>query len=142
MAERARGWATTAITLLGVAAITGGILISGGPGQGRAERRDDQRDSDLQALEQQIICLAQERKVLSAEIATTEPCPDTPRTSDPSTGEPYRIEQIDAENIRLCAKFETEAVRQGRSDLGIEGSSDGQGCRILNLPDARYLPAD
>ena len=43
MPAEAKGWATIAIALLAAAALGGGLALSGGPGQGRKERRDEAR---------------------------------------------------------------------------------------------------
>ena len=43
MSAETRGWATAAIAVLAAAAVGGGLALSGGPGQGRKERRDEAR---------------------------------------------------------------------------------------------------
>ncbi|TRW97320.1 hypothetical protein FNJ84_07310 [Paracoccus sp. M683] len=139
MARRAKGWATMAITALGVMAIAGGILIAGGPGQGRAERRDDMRRSDLWALQTQLICLASEKGRLDAVVETTAACPDAPNLTDPVTGEPYRIEVIDDENLRLCAIFEVPQP-DNRPRYDGQGGFDDTGCMVMNLPKSSYQP--
>lgn len=137
MARRGKGWAATAIAGLGVGAILGGMLIAGGPGQGRAERRDAARRDDLLALETQLACLAQESGQLTARIEATPACPAEPRQTDPETGVPYRIEQIDDENLRLCARFE---VARLPAATGYGGEFDAEGCKVMNLPRSAYLP--
>ena len=139
MTRRSQGWATHAITALGVAAIIGGFLIAGGPGQGRAERRDDLRRSDLWALQSQLDCLARERGELTPVIEQTSACPAEPREIDPETGESYRIEQIDDENLRLCATFEAP-IQAGGDAYATQGAFDPQGCMVMNLPKAQYQP--
>lgn len=139
MTRRSKGWATAAIAALGVAAIAGGILIAGGPGQGRAERRDDARRSDLWALQAQLDCLAREKGRLDVDVEPTAACPSKPRRVDPITGEIYRIEPIDDENLRLCATFELPPAGNLPRYAG-QGSFDDKGCMVMNLPKSSYQP--
>ncbi|WP_157994908.1 hypothetical protein [Paracoccus tegillarcae] len=138
MAEpRMKGWATITISALALVAIIAGLLIGGGPGQGRAERRDDIRRSDLRAIEAQLSCLARERRELSPEISQTEACPDRPSLIDPVTETPYRIEQIDDENLRLCASFELSKAPD-QSNYSRAGGFDENGCTVMFLPHTAY----
>lgn len=139
MTRPSQGWATHAITALGVAAILGGFWIAGGPGQGRAERRDEMRRADLWAIQSQLGCLARERGVLSPEIGTTAACPAEPRLSDPVTGQLYVIETIDDENLRLCASFDIPPDPGAARHAG-QGGFDEGGCMVMNLPKAQYQP--
>lgn len=107
MARRGGIRAIHGLAALTVATIIGGLWISGGPMQGRAERRDATRASDISALINQADCLASQTGALSADLAATQVCTATPRLADPYTNEPYRIELIDDRNLRLCASFET-----------------------------------
>ncbi|WP_299908846.1 hypothetical protein [uncultured Paracoccus sp.] len=140
MTGLSKGWATHAITALGLAAIVGGFLIAGGPGQGRAERRDDLRRSDLWSLQAQLDCLARERRVLSPMIESTAACPSTPRLSDPATGQAYVVEQIDDENLRLCASFEAAPEDPTRPRHAGQAGFDERGCMVMNLPRSQYQP--
>ncbi|MCQ0971822.1 hypothetical protein MLD63_15475 [Paracoccus sp. TK19116] len=135
MARAAQGWATAAISALAVVAIAGGIMIAGGPAQGRAERRDDQRRVDLSEIENQLRCLSMEARAFVTDPTATESCPDIPQRADRQTGEAYRIEPIDDENLRLCATFET-APDRARGPFNRE--FDDQGCRVVNIPEAMY----
>lgn len=139
MTRRTKGWATGAITALGIGAMIGGVLIAGGPGQGRAERLDDLRRSDLFSLQAQLECLARERGMLTPEIETTRACPFEPRLVDPATGEPYRIEQVDDENLWLCASFDNAQLPEPGRYVA-EGEFDSQGCMVMNLPRSSYAP--
>ena len=124
-----------AISGLAAVAIVGGIMIAGGPGQGRAERRDDQRREDLSRIESQLRCQSMEARALIDDLAATEACPETPQREDRQTGTPYRIERIDDENLRLCAAFEIapDPARQTYSR-----SFDEAGCRVVNIPETVY----
>lgn len=104
-AGRLAGWGIAAVALAAVAA---GLFLSGGPGQGRAERRDALREGDLAALAAQAQCLAAEGRAVPP-LAPTEGCPGTPRMADPATGEAYGIETVEGGRLRLCAPRETAA---------------------------------
>lgn len=107
-----RNAASIALTFLVVIAITLGLMLSGGPGMGRKERRDETRIADLQALAEQVRCLAKaEDGHLPETIRGTAPC-ITPRGSsglrfeDPFTAAPYLYEVVDNSSFTLCAEFE------------------------------------
>lgn len=130
-----KGWATMALAGLGVAAILAGLMLGGGPAQGRLEKRDDQRRSDLRALRDQLQCLAYERRELTPRVESTAACPDFTTLSDPLTGQAYVIEQIDDENLRLCASFETtpdERIRAAFYDF------DEDGCMVMTVRRSAY----
>lgn len=140
MAERrAKGWATMAIAALGIAAIVAGLIIAGGPSQGRAEQRDQRRERDLSRLEDHLKCLSREAGMLVTQAAATEACPLPENLVDPVTGAAYRAERIDEENLRLCADFETEAARQRIRARSYRATDliDQQGCRVAYFPKER-----
>lgn len=87
-------------------AIGAGLAITGGPLQGRKERRDMVRYQDLTRLSQQAICLFGANELQGTQIGSTDTCPDDARLLDPYTQEPYRIEALDPRHLRLCASFE------------------------------------
>lgn len=137
---RAKGWATGAIVILAAVAVGGGLAISGGPMQGRKESRDRLRMSDLSAIESQAACRAQNEGQLTTDLGPTPPCPTELRLADPFTDTPYRIEQIDSQNLRLCAPFETDEYlrRMGYSEPAPAENVDAQpGCIV-----ARVIYAD
>ena len=124
-AGRAAGWAIAAVALAGIGA---GLWLSGGPGEGRAERRDALRQGDLAALAAQAQCLAAEGRAVPP-LAPTEGCPATPRLADPATGEAYGIEPVEDGRLRLCAARETAET------YGWPGASDPArpGCIVIDL---------
>ena len=109
MTRRRQGWPVWAIAVLAVVLIGVALTQTGGPMQGRAERRDEVRIADLNALMAQAGCRAAAAGTVTADLTATPACPDAPRATDPFTDRPYRIEVVDAENLRLCAAFETQA---------------------------------
>lgn len=132
MAER-HGWAVWAIAALAVAAIGGGLTVTGGPMQGRVEKRDQLRAGDLSALSRQAACLARAGSLRDGDLSPTGPCPGTPRMADPFTGAPYVIELLDDRHMRLCAGFEQEprALARQRAHAGDEWQGN---CMVAELP--------
>lgn len=102
--------------------------------QGRSERRDMVRLADLDALLNQADCRASETGALAADVETSDACPATPRRADPFTAAPYRIEVIDARNLRLCADFEQAQpwLAERRPDLEARA---GGGCVVYRMPE-------
>lgn len=130
-----RGWAVWAIALLAGVAVVAGLILSGGPMQGRKETRDRVRADDLTRIDGQVNCLAQNGDPAPWELAATPACPDQPRLADPYTGAPYRVERVDDRNIRLCAGFETAdwGSRYGYGGaIGPEGADAN--CRVSMVP--------
>lgn len=117
---------------LGVLALLGGLWLTGGPGQGRAEQRDAARMADLEALAAQARCLALEGREVPP-VGVSERCPDAVRAADPWTGADYLIEGIGRDRLRLCAVRETEPV--WRDEVA------GPGCVLVDLSDLRAAPA-
>lgn len=122
----ARPWPVWALTALSLATLAAGIVATGGPGQGRAERRDETRQHDLSAIQSLLACKAQQAGSLGTEPTPTEACPMTPRLADPFTNAPYRIEIVPPDSIRLCAGFELPTEAQ---DYG----PDASGCIVQRI---------
>lgn len=133
-----QGWASWAIAALAGGAVAAGLVLAGGPVQARKERRDDARVEDLQRLAAHIDCLASEsaERRLPADLASTPGCPGPVPLADSRTGQPYRIEPLDAGRYRLCAAFELPATVRRLWDPALR---DGD-CLIHELP--RPLPDD
>lgn len=106
--ERARmvGWATAALILLSIAA---GFFIMGTPGQIRLYRFDEQKTSDLQNIQWQVVNYWQQKERLPATLAElSDPISGFVVPVDPQTGESYRYERISALSFALCATFNAE----------------------------------
>lgn len=112
---------------LALAMVVAGIWVSGGPGAGRAEQRDQERWADLDVIAGQAMCLAGEGVAVPPVVAT-EGCPELPNLADRQTGAPYRIALVRPGLLRLCAEMESEAMA-GRL------SPAGPGCREVALPE-------
>ncbi|MFN3527082.1 MAG: DUF5671 domain-containing protein, partial [Paracoccus sp. (in: a-proteobacteria)] len=120
-----------ALAGLGVLALLGGLWLTGGPGQGRAEQRDAARMADLEALAAQARCLALEGREVPP-IGVSERCPEVVRAADPWTGADYLVEGIGRDRLRLCAVRETEPA--WRDEVA------GPGCVLVDLSDLRATP--
>lgn len=111
-----RRWPVWALTALSLTVLGAGLVMTGGPGQGRAERRDQTRSMDLSEIQGLLICKAHQDRRLGTDPTPTDACPMTPRLADPFTDTPYRIELIAPDTIRLCADFELPPRDDSRSD--------------------------
>lgn len=123
-----------ALALIGLASVM--IVLSlwtvGGPEQARAERRDQARMNDLQSLAQHLTCL--HRLGLGID-EQSDACPESARRSDPLRGEPYRVEVVSGDVVRLCADFETRLPSQWWSNR--DDFNDDTGCLVVTMREAR-----
>ncbi|WP_347267824.1 hypothetical protein [Paracoccus sp. (in: a-proteobacteria)] len=125
-----RGWATAAIGLLAAAAVVAGLVLTGGPGQARKERRDRQRESDLASLAGMVDCLARENGGRPpAAIAATPACDWQVPLQDAFTGAAYVYEVTGPRSYRLCATFDLPPAGPP-----MRGSRDAQGCISHEVP--------
>ena len=122
----ARPWPVWALTALSLAVLVAGIAATGGPAQGRAEKRDGTRQRDLSEIQSLLFCKAQQAGKVGTDPTPIEACPMTPRLADPFTGVPYRIELVAPDSIRLCAGFEAQPDMR---DLG----RDASGCTVQRI---------
>jgi len=130
-------WPALVIAAMAVLAIGLGLAITGGPGQGRMERRDEIRHQDIARLSAQVECLAQATGVLPESLNPTPLCPGEIRLADPYTGAPYRFEPLSHRAYRLCAGFETDlALRAHWGPVNVDTET---GCIHFSLAD-RTLP--
>lgn len=127
------GWATWALAGLAICAVGAGLAVTGGPMQGRREARDAVRQRDLMAIWAQAQCRVRAGEALDGDVSANAVCPDAPRLSDPYTEQPYLIEVVDSNSLRLCAGFEvaSEKRRQGWSNPADLHDSDG--CLLRHL---------
>ena len=89
-----------------VGALVAGLYIVGGPEAGRMESRDKKRLSDLQSLQQHVICLARANdKTLPETLEGTTACP-TPQLTDRHTDQPYGYNRLSDTVFEVCAAFE------------------------------------
>lgn len=122
-------FASLALIVLTIGAIGLALWTIGGPGQARAERRDQVRMNDLQSLAQHFICL---NRAGIGPDGQSDACPEAARRTDPLTHEPYRVTEVSDTAIRLCAAFETPTTQQwwaNRDDFDAR-----TGCLIVRMP--------
>jgi|GEM_PF-1266540 len=96
-----------------IAAVIGGILLTEGPGHARTERFDRERAANLNSLS---LLIDEEYRVSGAlpeDLSSFEDEYNFDRTStDPRSGEAYEYERSSDTRYRLCALFETNGPHQ------------------------------
>lgn len=92
-----------------VAAVIAGIVLTEGPGTARAERFDQERISDLGFITNRIDEYYRINHVVPEALSHFQyEIEFEDRYSDPRTSEPYVYELLSSSRYRLCATFETE----------------------------------
>jgi hypothetical protein len=123
-----------ALALIGLAAVM--IVLAlwtvGGPEQARAERRDQVRMNDLQNLAHHLMCL---RRLGLGVDEQSDACPEGARRTDPLSGEPYPVEAVSGDVVRLCADFETRLPGQWWADR--DDFNPSTGCLVATMREAR-----
>jgi hypothetical protein len=104
-------WLTAVIVIVG---IVSGFFIVGSPAVQRQRRFDDQRISDLQVLQNEIVNYWQQKEKLPAELANLkDSISGFVPPADPETEQPY-VYQITAPlAFNLCADFKTASINSG-----------------------------
>jgi hypothetical protein len=98
---------TVGVVVLALATIGAGFVVVGTPGEARKARFDDQRVSDLQTIQSQVIYYWQAKRALPSSLvevnasASYEALP----TTDSETGVPYEYRATGALSFELCAAF-------------------------------------
>ncbi|MEK7103249.1 MAG: hypothetical protein AAB870_02795 [Patescibacteria group bacterium] len=96
--------ATSAIVL---AAVVVGLMVVGSPSKERAYKRDQQRISNLQEIENDVITYWQAKKKLPEALTDLN---DATRgitiPNDPQTNMAYTYTIVDSMKFKLCARFE------------------------------------
>ncbi|UOA31178.1 hypothetical protein DSM110093_00940 [Sulfitobacter sp. DSM 110093] len=105
-------------------AVVSGLAVVGGPGQARAEKRDDQRIADLHRIADAIICDAGDGRAFS------RACRSAADATDPQTGAAYEVTQGE-DAFQVCARFElAQAESSMRDALHFDGA---RGCLRYQL---------
>ncbi|PZO63226.1 MAG: hypothetical protein DI498_13890 [Paracoccus denitrificans] len=127
-----QGWASCGIVAMAASAAISALIVAGGPGYARMERRDAERQSLLSDLDRQVSCLIREsgQSEVPTEIAPTPACPSPEAAVDPFTGTTIRAEQISAQKYRLCADFELPPPPVGYRSFQRDGD-----CIVFDMPD-------
>ncbi len=97
-------WGTA---LLVLAAIVYGFVVMGSPTTIRKMRFDEQRTSDLQSIQWQVVNYWQQKGKLPKLLSDLkDPLSGFNVPSDPSTGGPYEFKLGEGNSFELCATFE------------------------------------
>lgn len=106
------GIAAGALVLI---AIVSGFFIMGTPGEVRLVRFDNQKISDLQSIQWEIVNFWQQKQALPADLQElSDPLRGYVIPKDSQTGEEYGYERTSNSSFRLCATFNAES--QGGSE--------------------------
>ena len=96
-------WGTAALVVISIVA---GFFIVGTPQQARLYRFDQQKVSDLEQLQFQIINYYQHKQQLPRAIADLkDPLASSYIPADPQTGQQYEYQQTATLSFNLCATF-------------------------------------
>lgn len=145
-------WAVGALVVL---SIISGFFIIGTPSQARQQRMDEQRVSDLQNIQWQVVTYWQQKQALPKSIDDlVDPISGYSNPADPETGAAYVYRATGPMSFELCASFGTEyrapaassvrpttAVPAGEK-LGWDSWAHGVGetCYTRTIDPERYPP--
>lgn len=116
---RAINYATAILVILTVVA---GFFIVGTPGQAREYRFDEQKISDLQNIQYQVVYYWQRKQVLPATLADlNDSLSSYTIPTDSQSGKAYAYEATGPLAFKLCADFnrDSRAVRQGERGINM-----------------------
>lgn len=98
-----------AVGILIVATIASGFLIIGSPMDARLYKFDDQKVSDLQNIQWQVVNFYQQKGKVPASLQElVDPISGWTLPADPQTGEQYSY-KADGTSFQLCANFNKES---------------------------------
>ena len=113
--------------------IVAGVILVGGPAEGRIERLDDERVEDLQEIMRAVDRFWSDQEQLPG---TLEDLARDPReqvnTMDPASAEPYEYAVLDENTYRLCAVFDGESRPLRRAAADFWSHSGGRHCFELS----------
>ena len=146
------GYATGLLVVLTIAA---GFFIVGTPGQARQYRLDEQRVSDLQNIQWQIVSYWQQKQKLPAALPElTDSISGWNVPIDPKTGAGYEYVVKGETSFELCATFASDRTLKSNSSIarpssvyekGVEIADNwdhkaGHVCFIRTIDPERYPP--
>jgi len=113
--------------------IIAGVILVGGPAEGRIERLDDERVEDLQGIMRAVDRFWKDHERLPE---TLEELAEDPRaganTLDPASAEAYEYAVFDEETYQLCAVFDGESRPLRRAAADFWSHSGGRHCFELS----------
>ncbi len=142
------GYAAGLLVLLSIIA---GFFIMGSPSQVRLYRFDDQKVSDLQSIQWQIVNFWQQKEVFPKSLADLEdPISGFVVPKDTQTGESYVFTLGEGMTFNLCATFNAESQgpvqRSTYESYPVNGSNEswqhgvGEQCFERSIDPDRYPP--
>jgi len=140
------GWAAGVLVIISIIA---GFFIMGTPGQVRLYRYDEQKVSDLQNIQWQVVNYYQQKEMIPANLSELEdPLSGWTLPVDPQTSEGYRYEKTGNLSFSLCADFNAESQSPdsavARPFAGVENEnwqhSEGEKCFDRTIDPDRYPP--
>lgn len=116
--DKVFAWLAAAVVLV---SIIGGFLIMGTPGEARARKMDDQRITDLQSIQWQVVSYWQQKeKMPKALTDLTDQLGGWKASVDPQTSAAYEYVFTKGMSFQLCANF-------SRNNLGESEKLKGRG---------------
>lgn len=136
MTAPGRAWLAGLVLAAGAAAVAGGYVIAGPPGEARARRVDDRRVSDLGSLARAIDAHTARTGTLPATLEAIAPASARPALpADPITGRPYEYVPIDGSAYEICAYFDRASANgRWRGDDRFWAHDAGRQCFRLVAP--------
>ncbi|MES2006760.1 MAG: DUF5671 domain-containing protein [Patescibacteria group bacterium] len=121
---QAIGYATGLLVILTIAA---GFFIVGTPGQARQYRLDEQRVSDLQNVQWQIVSYWQQKQKLPAQLSDlNDSISGWNMPIDPKTGAGYEYSVKGETSFELCATFASDRAMKSGSSIARPASVYGK----------------
>jgi type III secretory pathway component EscS len=140
-----------AVLALGAVAVVSGFFIVGTPGQAREYRYDQNRISDLQTIQYQLVYFWQRKQVLPATLSElNDPIQNFTTPVDPKTGTAYEYTKSGQTSFSLCAVFSEDAPANTQTRASYEQKqvspsdvwtySKGRTCFTRTIDPALYPP--
>jgi hypothetical protein len=135
------GERTAAMSLGAVAviAIIAGFFIVGTPYQARLMRFDNERVSDLQNIQYQVVSYWQRKQALPASLdALQDPISGYLAPVDPETGAPYEYAAAKGQSFELCATFDRADQNPSSAYMGYPTAPGGMSADSWAHPAGRH----
>ena len=127
-------------TAVVLGSIVAGVLLVGGPAEGRIERLDDERVEDLQGIMRAVDRYWKDHEQLPGMLEDLAAGPrEQVNTIDPASAEPYGYAVLDENAYRLCAVFDGESRPRRRASADFWGHSAGRQCFELEVTPSANL---
>ena len=116
-------------SLVVLGSIVAGVILVGGPAEGRIERLDDERVEDLQGIMRAVDRFWSDHERLPAGLEDLARDPRTRvNTIDPGSAEAYEYSILNEDTYQLCAVFDGESRPLRRAAADFWSHSGGRHC--------------